>query len=494
MPTSSKQSEASVTEFAMISFKKTSRLSWSAVKWMMIFQLSLLLTAGSLLRIFIYRTLDSSDNTAREFLGALDSFLVSTFWSLVLVSFLFALLFAQRFFTPLGILITKAKSILKNKEPQKDIGVIKENRGEWYQLDLSLNKISRELKQKKAEVVKERDELEAVITAAHDAIMAVDHQLNIRYYNAPMALLLDQRDEGFWGKSLKEVVRNKDVVDAFTRVLSGQPSQFIQINQATSQDGSVGYYQVAISPFFDEKKTRTRGAVAIFHDITEHKRVDKIRVDFVANASHELKTPLTSIQGYLSFIKESCRSNETLHEAFQVVETNLDRLNRLSGDLLELSKIDSLELASKESLSTREMTEDIISELQPRMKAKGHHLECQYQVEQVMASKDLLEHVMLNLIENAIKYCPPQSKIIIKWGSANHYTWLSVKDSGPGIESYHQRRIFERFYRVREGVASVSGTGLGLSIVRNAMQRQGGHIDLKSAPGLGSEFICYFPE
>ena len=164
-------------------------------------------------------------------------------------------------------------------------------------------------------------------------------------------------------------------------------------------------------------------------------------------------------------------------------------------DLLELSKIDSLENTLREDLNVREMTESILADLGQEIRAKEHKIECEFLIEEIKTSKELIEHIAINLIHNAVKYCPPKSQIKIKWQHDRGFTLFKVKDNGPGIESYHQRRIFERFYRIREGVdSSIAGTGLGLSIVRNSAQRLGGHVDVKSAPGLGSEFICYLPD
>jgi len=479
----------------MISFKSVRFLSWSAFRWLFSFYILSLLITGSVLRVFIYKSINLEQPGSRDFLGRLDEFLVYSFWSLGFVAFLFSILFAWLFFSPLGVLIAKAKSIRRGSFSKKDSAVIKESRGEWYQLDLALNKISKDLKQRKADVAKERSELEAVITAANDAILAVDREMSIRYYNAPMAHMFDQKDEGHWGKKLKEVIRNQTVLEAFSNALQNQTPQFIQVSQELAVDSNVHYFQVSVSPFFDEKKSKTRGAVAIFHDITEHKKIEKIRVDFVANASHELKTPLTSIQGFLSVIRDSCVDKKELQESFDIVENNLERLNRLVVDLLELSKIESLENVKREDLNIKDMTETILSDLGQEIRAKGHTISCEYLIEITKTSKELVEHIMINLIENAIKYCPPGSQIKIKWLHDHGFTLLKVKDNGPGIESYHQRRIFERFYRIREGGdPSIGGTGLGLSIVRNSAQRLGGHVDVKSAPGLGSEFICYLPD
>ena len=235
--------------------------------------------------------------------------------------------------------------------------------------------------------------------------------------------------------------------------------------------------------------------MALFHDITEHKRIGKVRMDFVANASHELKTPLTSIHGYLDHIKESCLDKPGLKGVFEVVENNLNRLGRLINDLLQLSKIETAGVIQKKEVQVLEVTEDILTQLQSSIQNRKHHISTKYDVKVLKTNRDILEQVITNLIDNAIKYCPESSEIKIHWGYGKSSVFFSVKDNGPGIESYHQGRLFERFYRVRDSVShQTEGTGLGLSIVRNSMEKLKGAVDVKSVPGLGSEFICHFPK
>lgn len=478
----------------MIFSKNVESISWRAFRWLIGFYLICLLTLGSFFRIFVHKKVQFDEVWVQTFIGQLDQTLVYAFWILLVVALLFTFLFIRIFFSPLDVLIGKAKSIKRGQYNLKNSDVIKESVGEWYMLDLTLNKISKDLKRQKAEVEKERGELEAVITAANDAILAVDRDMNIRYYNAPMALFFDQKEEGNWGRHLREVIRNQNIIEAFQKAMKEKKSQRVLATQELSGDSSIHYYEISISPFFDEKKQKPRGAVAIFHDITEHKKVEKVRMDFVANASHELKTPLTSIQGYLNFIEQNSKDKQDLSEAFSVVNSNVKRLNRLITDLLELSKIESAENLNQQEIVTEEITGNVLHELKSSINEKGHKISQVFDATLLSTNPDLLEHVLINLIENAIKYCPESSEIKIHWGKSGQNTFLSVKDNGPGIESYHQGRLFERFYRVRdEQTQNTRGTGLGLSIVRNSMQKLGGTVDVKSAPGLGSEFICYFP-
>ncbi len=478
----------------MISFKKAKIVSRKAYTWFVGFFIFLLLLAGSFFRFYLKTHLDGNDPKIQVFFSQLDKVLVYFFWGLLLIVLVYGFFYVRLFFGPLSSLISKASAIRKGSLNIKKSEVIKESRGEWYQLDLSLNKIWKDLKTKKADVEKERNELEALLTAANDAILAVDRDMNIRYYNAPMALLFDQKEEGNWGRKLTEILRSQTIIEGFNECLKTQKSQRVQAQHEMSVDSAIHYFQVSISPFWDEKKSRTRGAVAIFHDITDHKKLEKVRMDFVANASHELKTPLTSIQGYLGLIKEKNDLNDSIVEnSFSVVESNLFRLNKLIQDLLELSKIESTESVALTSVDTKVVTENVLHDLSGQIEDKKSKIEVIYEIEKIKANEDLLQHVLMNLIENSVKYTQAEAHIKVRWGELSGAYFLSVKDNGPGIESYHQGRLFERFYRVRdEQNQNARGTGLGLSIVRNCMVKMKGSVDLKSAPGLGSEFICYF--
>ena len=483
----------------MTFFKTPPELSRQAIRWLVAYFLLLFLMIGAFFRLHINEHLSPGSPESQAFLNDLDFYLVLAFWLLVLGLLGFALLFVRVFFSPLTSLIEKSKSILKGDLRIKKSDVIRESRGEWYQLEINLNKIWRELKRKKAEALKERGELEAVMTAATDPILAVDMDLDIRYYNAPMALLFEEkeweeRDDESWGKKLSEVVRNQTIIEAFQAALQKGESQYVEARQEMSMDSVMHFFKVSVSPFMDEKKRKPRGAVAIFHDITDHKRLEKARMDFVANASHELKTPLAAIQGYLEHIKTSYSPSEEMETSFHVIEKNMKRLNSTISDLLQLSRIESAETISMEFINPLEATESVIHDLQASIKKKKQEFFFSYQVDQVKTNPDFLQHILINLVENAVKYSPSESQIKISWMKKGEFSLLSIKDNGPGIESFHQGRLFERFYRVRDEVnQNQKGTGLGLSIVRNAMQKMGGRVDVKSAPGLGSEFLCYFP-
>lgn len=481
--------------FGMIFTKIPPGVGKKAFKWLLVYYVLSLLIIGSSFRVFIHNNIDATSPWVYTFLGELDRYFLYAFWSLTFVSAIFFLIFIWQFFYPLGVLLEKSREIRRGHFKKRNSVVLEESRGEWFQLDLTLNKIYRDIKRRKADIKKERGELEALVTAANDAILAVDKDLSIRYYNSPMALLFDQKEEGSWGQSVKEVFRNQNVILAFEKAIAENLPQRVQASQTLAIDSATHYFDISVSPLLGDEKIKTRGAVAIFHDVTEHKKTEKIRMDFVANASHELKTPVTSVKGYLEIVKgKSDLSDSDLCMAFEVIEKNMTRLNRLVSDLLDLSKIETSDEIVRDLVGVEEITENILKELGQQIGLKKHIVEKKYDIVSVNANRDYLEQTIINIVENAIKYCPEGSKIKISWDKVDGLNRLSIKDNGPGIESFHQGRLFERFYRVRDKEnQQIQGTGLGLSIVRHAMQKQGGYVDVKSTPGLGTDFICIFP-
>jgi two-component system phosphate regulon sensor histidine kinase PhoR len=233
--------------------------------------------------------------------------------------------------------------------------------------------------------------------------------------------------------------------------------------------------------------------------VTELKRAENIRIEFVANVSHELRTPLTAIKGYTDTLREDVGHGryDAAGKFLEVISRNVDRLMSLIGDLLDLSSLESHDgkELQKSTINTREITERVVAHLESRRAEKRHTIETRFTVEAVDADPKRLEQVLVNLIENAVKYVPASGKIVVSWESGEQNSvLLKVSDNGPGIPVEHHSRLFERFYRVDPGRSRDSGgTGLGLAIVKHIMQRHGGSVWISSEMGKGTTFICRFP-
>ena len=254
---------------------------------------------------------------------------------------------------------------------------------------------------------------------------------------------------------------------------------------------------VLFAPFRNEENNKPEGIIAVIQDITEHVRLDIMRKEFVADVSHELKTPITSIMGYTDTLLEGDYDKETQTEFLKVVSSEARRMARLVTDLLELSRIDSnKKKTKKETFDLGELAKDCQNKLGIEIKKKNHNVECfvTADVPPVYADKDDIQRVILNILTNSIKYTPDNGNIKIYVGFVYSDAYIKVIDNGIGIPEEDLHRIFERFYRVDKArTRELGGTGLGLSIAKEILDKNGGSINIKSEVGKGTEVVIKIP-
>jgi two-component system phosphate regulon sensor histidine kinase PhoR len=237
--------------------------------------------------------------------------------------------------------------------------------------------------------------------------------------------------------------------------------------------------------------------VGVFHDVTELKRAEQMRIEFVANVSHELRTPLTAIKGYADTLSADLDAGKPSEKEFvRAIQRNSDRLMSLIHDLLDLSSLESgAEELRTDLVNTAEISRKVIGQIEPTAKQKGQTISLDLKTANVLADPARLEQVLVNLLDNAVKYTPNGGSISVSWFRLNGGgVELWVSDTGPGISAEHHGRLFERFYRVDKARSrQLGGTGLGLAIVKHIMQRHGGSVRVESQVGKGAVFICTFP-
>lgn len=341
------------------------------------------------------------------------------------------------------------------------------------------------------------------MSALSEAILAVNAEGNVMFFNSRFAFLfLDKVEKDLRASCacLGEIFRAPALLQAFDRVLRDGVHQQIDVPLFVKNDVIPRHFSLSVAPLRRESGA-TYGAIGVFHDVTELKRTEKIRIDFVANVSHELRTPLTSIKGYTETLRQDVAQQDyrSADKFLEVIARNADRLMRLIEDLLDLSSLESSEANEeisqiKSEVDLRELTNKVLQQLEPRRAEKKHTIEAFYEAQGVQAEPERTEQVLVNLLENAIKYTPPEGKLKVRWARSPETVRLHVSDNGPGIPAEHQSRLFERFYRVDQARSrELGGTGLGLAIVKHIMQRHGGSAWVVSELGKGSEFICEFP-
>jgi two-component system phosphate regulon sensor histidine kinase PhoR len=246
--------------------------------------------------------------------------------------------------------------------------------------------------------------------------------------------------------------------------------------------------------------TAPTGAVFVFHDVTELRRLERMRQDFVANASHELKTPLASIKAYTETLMDWALYDETVNARFlKRIDEQAERLNQLILDLLSLARIESGQEAFKHGpLFLVPVLESCVESHRGRAESKNLSLTflsgSLQEDSMVLADEEAIRQIVDNLVDNAIKYTPEGGSVCVTCYSDQNMASVEVADSGIGIPRAELSRIFERFYRVDKARSrELGGTGLGLSIVKHLMQSIGGQIDVTSRVGSGSKFTIHLP-
>lgn len=335
----------------------------------------------------------------------------------------------------------------------------------------------------------EEIEIKKILLHMTDGIVAFNREGKIILINPAAKKLLDisPEDDTF-----------EDIFNKFNLAINMEKIIYLDTWTSTEQkiDVKDKNVNVLFAPFKD-KEDRPAGVIAVIQDITEHVRLDNMRKEFVADVSHELKTPITSIMGYTDTLLEGDYDKETEKEFLNVVAAEARRMARLVTDLLELSRIDSNKKSvQKESFDLGELTKKCKEKLAIEIKKKKHKVECLVtaDVPPVYADSDDIERVILNILSNSIKYTQEKGTIKIYVGFVYNDAYIKIIDNGIGIPEEDLNRIFERFYRVdKSRTRELGGSGLGLSIAKEVLDKNGGSIDIKSEVGKGTEVVIKIP-
>lgn len=360
----------------------------------------------------------------------------------------------------------------------------------------AMQKMAAELDQRIAALVAERNEQEAVLSSMVEGVLAIDAGERVMALNEAGARLLGVDARQALGRTIQEVARNSNlqrfvgealVADAVLErdlAVHGDESRFLQVHGAPVRDAA----------------GRRIGAVVVLNDVTRLRRLETVRRDFVANVSHELKTPVTSIKGFLETLLGGALDDPANARRFvEIAARQADRLGAIIEDLLVLSRIDQ----DSDQQATIEKTPTLVEGVVQgaidvcRLKAEQKGVVVESRCEEGLKARlngALVEQALVNLIDNAVKYSDSGRAVQVSASREDGFVVLAVKDQGTGIEAEHLPRLFERFYRVDKARSrSAGGTGLGLAIVKHIAQAQGGSIEVQSRPGQGSTFTLRLP-
>ena len=349
--------------------------------------------------------------------------------------------------------------------------------------------MTNELKQNINEIERQKKQIETILLHMTDGVIAFNMEGKIIHINtAAMNLLkLEQKDNSF------EKIFNKLKLNINLEKIIYLENWTSSEHRLTIEDKCVNLFFV---PFQDENN-RQAGLIVVIQDITEHVKLDNMRKEFVADVSHELKTPITSIMGYADTLLEGEYDKDTQQKFLGVISSEARRMARLVTDLLTLSKYDSKKVKLEETeFDLGELTKKCQERLKFEIEKKHQNVECfvTANVPPVSADKYGIERVVLNILSNAIKYTPENGKIKIYVGFVYNDAYIKIIDNGIGISEQDLTRIFDRFYRADKArTREMGGTGLGLSIAKEILDQNKGSIDIRSDLGKGTEVIIRIP-
>lgn len=386
-----------------------------------------------------------------------------------------------------------SKGNLANRLPSADTE-------ELSQLARAMNTMARELDKKIVDVENRSRELEAVHTSMQEGVIAIDSNEHIITINKAAAKVFDFAPETLKKRNILEVARNFEFQTFIQKALSTHEPMEDDIVIDRGEQHILTIHSTAL---YDTHQSRM-GTLIIFHDITRIRRLETMHKDFAANVSHELKTPLTTIKGFIETLQQmmwdssSQQGDSAEVTAFlKIIEKNVNRMIELINDLLALSRLERLQGTDIqfESHPLFSLVEGAVDLCRDHAKAKGIDISITCpEVICAMVDPILMEQAIFNLVDNAVKYTPEKTLVTIEVVQDDGQAKIVVRDSGPGIDKEHLPKLFNRFYRVDKGRSrNQGGTGLGLAIAKHIVQYHNGRIDVESRREAGTSFSIQIP-
>ncbi len=367
------------------------------------------------------------------------------------------------------------------------------HRDELSDLAGSLNRTAGELDRTIRTLTEERNQSAAILASMEEGVVVIGRDQSVLYCNRAFCQAMEAPGTGWHGKPVLELIRHPDLVRCIRNALALDTPIHGEVVVGSVRTRS---YAVTAAPVRPE--STASGAVMVLHDISEIRRLERVRRDFIANISHEFKTPLTAIQGFAETLLDGAVEDAGNRGRFLgIIRDHALRLGRLTEDLLKLARIEAGQLSYDARLVPfSEIVAPCLDTARVKAKEKKLHLEAVYPEDLPRLFGDVrsFQEILGNLLDNAVRYSSAGGTIRVQASAASGEIVIAVSDDGIGIPQVDQERIFERFYRTDAARSRESGgTGLGLAIVKHHVEAQGGRVRVESEVGTGSTFYVHLP-
>jgi two-component system phosphate regulon sensor histidine kinase PhoR len=409
------------------------------------------------------------------------------------IAALLSLLISHRIRRPIDAIKKGAESFSRG---EFDVHLPSSGLAEISGLSETMKRMAGELKEQIRTITEQRNELEAVLSSMAEGVFGVDQEERLIGMNPSAARILACNPATAQGRTIQEVIRLSEL----QRFVVGALSSAEPIEQSLILYGEKERFVRAHGTPLLNAEGKRIGVLIVLNDVTQLAKLENIRKDFVANVSHEIKTPITAIKGFVETLQEGQSQNpEDVRRFLEIIHRHVDRLEAIVEDLLTLSRIEK-EAETEQITLEEHPVRGILERAVQACEDKAHSKKIHFELDCAEGLKGrinplLLEQAVANLIDNAITYSEEGKSVTVKAQEEAQEIRIQIQDQGCGIERKHLDRIFERFYRVDKSRSrKLGGTGLGLAIVKHIAQAHGGRVSVESQTGVGSTFTLHLPQ
>lgn len=447
------------------------------------------LVLGFVIVTFIVMNIVINYSITKEFGFVFNAPIVISIGVLLLCALIFVAIYNNKLLLPLRRIEKTMKNIKDGKSVDSRMLNNCTELKEFNSLIDVYSEIMQGISKNSFEATSQESKTGIILERMADGVIAFSMQKQIIQINSAAKIFANLGPDD---NTYEKVMRKLKIKVDFDKVL--YMTNYKNVEEKTTVNDNV--LDVVLVPFQNER-LMPMGVIVFIKNITESEKLDNMRKEFVANVSHELKTPLCSIKGYSETILDRELEKEEIAKFAQVINDEANRMDRIVADLLQLSRFDyKKNVWNKIKLNIDDLAKQVVENMQYVASEKKHNLKCVVNMipGPVFVDKDGIQQVMINILSNSIKYTPEGGEITVYIGAAGGKAYLKFVDNGMGIPEKDLKRIFERFYRVDKARSrQMGGTGLGLSIVKEIVEAHEGTIEMKSEVGIGTEVIVTIP-